>query len=152
MKNKYYKDFEARSKEMRRRWTDPAYRAKTIASISKSWSGRHNTTELFWAKVNKEAPTQSHMKTRCWEWTGGCSGNGYGNFGYQETSKPKVIKQWQAHRYAFFLKHGDIEFGKLICHKCDNPRCVRPSHLFVGTPQANVDDMVSKGRAKNRYG
>jgi hypothetical protein len=106
------------------------------------WPG---LAERFWANVNKHGPTQAHMKTCCWEWTGGTR-NGYG---YIYTDG----KLHYAHRISFKLKNG--EFPKeCLLHKCDYRRCVRSSHLHNGTKLENSRDMVAKGRAAtgNRHG
>lgn len=81
----------------------------------------------------------------CWKWTGGKDWDGYGIFFVNK----KSIK---AHRYAYQILVGRIPSGKLICHTCDNPSCVNPKHLFIGTFQDNVDDMMKKGRHKARSG
>lgn len=65
--------------------------------------------------------------------------NGYGITTYKG-------KQWRAHRLSYFLNVGNIDPDMFICHKCDNPSCVNPKHLFQGTPLDNVKDMQSKGR------
>lgn len=65
--------------------------------------------------------------------------NGYGRFQIGGVSH-------QAHRFAYRLTHGEIPDGLIVCHRCDNPRCVRPDHLFCGTTLSNVHDKLSKGR------
>jgi hypothetical protein len=85
----------------------------------------------FWARTRQDK--------ECWEWQGACSNRGYG-----------VVKlhgvQWYAHRIAWVLGHGPIPVNHVICHRCDNPRCCRPSHLFLGTAADNAADRDSKGR------
>jgi len=95
--------------------------------------------ERFWAKVQK---TDS-----CWNWTGTKTLGGYGHFYVGPRGAPKKC----AHRIAWELTHGTIPDGLYVLHHCDNPPCVRPDHLFLGTPQDNTDDMITKkrhGRAK----
>ena len=82
----------------------------------------------------------------CWTWTGKSrSGEGmrYGLF--------RANGKYQgAHRVAWQIVHGAIPAGMHVCHHCDNPICVRPDHLFLGTHLDNMRDMVAKGR--NRHG
>lgn len=77
----------------------------------------------------------------CWLWTGGLKRRGYGKFSMIP------IKSMPAHRASYILFKGEIPEGKCICHQCDNPRCVKPEHLWVGTTQENTQDMVNKGRS-----
>jgi hypothetical protein len=74
----------------------------------------------------------------CWEWVGKKSGGGYGSF--------RSNAGYTAHRYSYSYYIGDIPVGMYICHKCDNPSCVNPDHLFCGSSQENTNDKVSKGR------
>ena len=77
----------------------------------------------------------------CWEWHGATFGNrGYG--AYYDGKRTMG-----AHRHAYERVHGPIPRGMFICHRCDNPRCVRPDHLFAGSPRDNTRDMIEKGRA-----
>jgi len=76
----------------------------------------------------------------CWEWHGSMAPNGYGQF-YREKGKSR-----QAHRIAWEYENGEIPQGLYVCHKCDNRKCCRPDHLFLGTHSDNMRDMVSKNR------
>lgn len=79
--------------------------------------------------------------TKCWEWPFAKRPNGYG----QRTYKGKT---WGAHKAAFDEAYGPVPRGIWVLHICDNRLCVRPSHLFLGTPKDNQQDMVNKGRKK----
>jgi hypothetical protein len=59
---------------------------------------------------------------------------------------------WGAHRLAYALTHGAIPNGLFVCHRCDNPKCCNPKHLFLGTPLDNVSDCVRKGRRAKTKG
>jgi hypothetical protein len=91
---------------------------------------RKNTDVEFWSKVNKTDD--------CWEWTGALTTSGYGRFN-------KDGKCLRAHRYSIMLDGRDPT-DMYVCHHCDNRKCVRPDHLFLGTNQDNMDDMMRKGR------
>lgn len=76
----------------------------------------------------------------CWEWTGSRNRQGYGRFSYEGG------RFVFAHRYMFELFFGQIPQGMLVCHRCDNPSCVRPEHLFAGSARDNALDREAKGR------
>lgn len=98
------------------------------------------TEERFWSKV-------SRAENGCWEWTGAgrIGGSGHFNVGNRYA---------RAHRFAYEATYGPIPDGLVICHRCDNPRCVRPDHLFAGTVRDNMHDCRAKGRLgeKRRLG
>jgi hypothetical protein len=97
----------------------------------------HPVEERFWAKAR--------IGDDCWEWQSGQNGNGYGCFGMDG-------KTFRAHRVAWLFTNGPIPKGEgyhgtCVLHRCDNRLCVKPSHLFLGTPLDNVRDCMAKGRA-----
>jgi len=95
-------------------------------------SKRRPLAERFWEKVEKT--------DGCWLWTSTLNTWGYGQFQIGRT------KQYRAHRIAYELTYGPIPAGMHVCHHCDNPRCVRPDHLFLGTHLDNMRDRQAKGR------
>jgi HNH endonuclease len=99
--------------------------------------------ERFWEKVDKDGPIPDHRPDlgQCWVWTGSISQDrGY-------ISEPgKRNRSRLAYRMSWELAFGPIPPGQWICHRCDNPPCVRPSHLFAGSRAANITDMVAKQR------
>lgn len=78
----------------------------------------------------------------CWLWTGATKEYGYGVIGLGERGKGIG----KAHRVAYELYKGPIPNGMVVCHKCDNPYCANPDHLFIGTLKDNMRDCVRKGR------
>ena len=86
--------------------------------------------QRFWSKVDKSGD--------CWIWKASTNG-GYGQF----RSNGKIVR---AHRYAYEEKFGPISDGLFVCHSCDNPLCVNPNHLFLGTDHDNKSDMYEKKR------
>jgi hypothetical protein len=81
----------------------------------------------------------------CWEWTGSLNAWGYGTqtVGSRTDNTKKTVL---AHRLFYKLANGEFDEALRVLHKCDNPKCVNPSHLFLGTDKDNVDDMIRKGR------
>lgn len=93
----------------------------------------------FWSKVDKTGA--------CWIWTAGCLTNGYPYGLFRRTNKSKASMQL-AHRVSWELAFGTIPAHMNVLHVCDNPKCVNPAHLFLGSQQDNVDDCMRKGRHK----
>jgi hypothetical protein len=97
--------------------------------------------EKFWSRVDKNGPVIRPELGPCWVWTRAkATAGGYGIFG------PALNRVYRAHRFAWTVARGQIPAGLFLCHACDNPPCVRPSHLFLGTQKANMQDAHSKGR------
>lgn len=94
----------------------------------------------FWSQIKKDD------ETGCWNWTGYCSCAG---------TRPVITayrKQVKAHRYSYSEFKGPIPKGHYICHHCDNRFCVNPDHLFAGTQDDNMKDMMKKDRQHNPKG
>lgn len=92
----------------------------------------------FWPKVDKSGD--------CWVWTASKYADGYGQFGISKLRK----SNFRAHRVSWWIAHGEWPSEQMdLCHKCDNPACVNPDHLFVGDRTTNMRDASAKGRVKH---
>lgn len=94
--------------------------------------------KAFWSEAHKCAPTE------CWPWLGKSLAK-YGRFDYAGSQR-------YAHRVAWSLRHGEIPNGAVIRHTCDNPLCVNPDHLDIGSQHDNVQDIYARGRWSHRRG
>lgn len=94
--------------------------------------------ERFWEKVDKRGIDE------CWEWQAFIHPSGYGMIAQGNNARKMLL----AHRVSWELEYGEIPFNVLVCHDCDNRKCVNYNHLFLGNYKDNSQDMITKGRGK----
>jgi hypothetical protein len=90
--------------------------------------------ERFWGRVRRA------KGEGCWLWQGRRDRDGYGSL------EAFGLRHARAHRVAWQITNGPIPEGMVLCHRCDNPSCVRPDHLFVASQKENIRDSLAKGR------
>lgn len=118
-------------------------RGPGVFVLPQGWVQRHSLKriELFVRKV--WVPDELVFPDQCWIWHAAVNGTGRGQFRMTSAGDSTTT----APRAAYLLFVGDLEDYEVVCHRCDDPMCVRPSHLFNGTQVENVADMRAKGRA-----
>jgi hypothetical protein len=95
------------------------------------------SVKQFWSKVEKT--------DNCWIWKGAKSSGGYGHI---SRSRAGLVKHFASHRFSWIVSFYEIPEGLDVCHHCDNPSCVRPDHLFLGSVSDNMLDCSNKGRIR----
>lgn len=100
---------------------------------------RESTIKRFWDKVNKT--------NNCWNWTACKDKDGYGVFNINPNRKYE-----KAHRFIYELQFGEIPKDKIVCHHCDNPSCVNPQHIYLGTYTSNARDREKRNRGRDQNG
>lgn len=101
--------------------------------------------ERFWSLVSKDGKKIDYVEGNCWRWLGSLNHNGYGRFWVNN-------KTISASRFSYELHFEPVKEGFFVLHKCDNPECTNPQHLFVGTLKENMEDMSKKGRCRDQLG
>lgn len=124
--------FFKRKRDSKEQWDQRQFCSMTCNNRSRP---SKSISERFWSKV------QVRVKNVCWEWTGSCDGKGYGRMASVYQGSPL-----KAYRVSWELHFGSIPDGLSVLHACDNPRCVNPHHLMLGTQMANAVDMARKNR------
>lgn len=111
-------------------------RHKRVGTVEDNGRSHASLSTRFFRKVDRTAT--------CWIWTGNTSRNGYGSIQSGGKGSPTL----SAHRLSYEMHKGQIPEGCVVMHSCDNPSCVNPDHLSIGTFKENTADMIAKGRKR----
>lgn len=125
--------FEKRPKDSLKQWE-----SRRFCSMKCNNSSPHRVTDIF-IRLEKFQV----KKEGCWEWSGNTDGKGYGTISHRNGAGFSPEK---AHRVSYEKEYGSIPDGLFVLHKCDNPECTNPEHLFLGTQKDNMQDCSRKNR------
>lgn len=131
-------DFEKRPKDTYAQWEKRKYCSNKCSAVVNGRKARISPAEAF-----KKYAVKSDG---CWSWVGTVDQHGYG-----QISNGRNKSRLKAHRVSYELHKGPIPKGLHVCHSCDNPNCVNPDHLWVGSAKDNARDRAAKGRSGPRH-
>lgn len=130
--------FTRRYGDSDKQWKNRKYCSRKCTAQAKAKENAVPIEQRFWCFVKKR-------KNGCWSWIGSADKFGYGRISTKRGKSPK-----KAHRLSWEIHFGKIKHGLFVCHACDNPNCVNPDHLLLGTQKANIVDMAAKGRVNKK--
>ena len=149
-------NYSKRDKDSRIQWNARKFCSRICKNVAQKGSLRSeetkkkmsiagkNSPEDVWKQIDKHSECIWFMWT-CWEWVGGLNSTGYGVMGID-------YKKYLAHRIVYKEIYGEIMNGLFVLHKCNNPKCCNPNHLYLGTQTDNVEQMFKEGRANTACG
>ena len=121
------------------------WNGKNLASFNETrFQWKTATDEQRIERIKKRFEEKVVKKDGCWDWNGYFDKDGYTLL--HSGANHKGFKERRGHRISWLIHYGNVPEGKKVCHKCDNPRCTNPEHLFLGTTLENNQDKTKKGR------
>ena len=117
-----------------------------MSSNERALANVSQLTDDYLAKLRRRLSSRLVRSGDCLEWQGGKAGRGYGVLCVVVNGKKRME---YAHRVSWIIAHGEIPVGMMVLHRCDNPSCANPEHLFLGTQKENMSDCSRKGRVRN---